>query len=837
MALALTALAALTFLGSQLTGLESRVYDLFQRYQYIAQNAEVVLVTAPPDAETWTAEGFARLTNRLTALGANLIVLAHPLNLPAVPPQEQIMALAELERQASRNAGASEDLQRLSAQLAGFRRAYDDQQTLVAALAASNNVVLPLEAVSGGDYRPLPAACKATAVNNQSADSGNTSVAPALLQLRSPPAGLCGAARAQGIANFWPDDDGTVRRAGLLFATAGNTILPSLALAGRAATVNPPMPLVIADDLSLVLGNIRLPTDSNYSIYMRYYPASPGAPAFDEFTVTAVLADSFAADRIAGRTVVVGATGSGAPVHHTPVHPALSAGELTATALANLETGDYLLRADWLPYLEAALLLAVLLLVLLWIPTMPAIGTLLIGFVIAMMIFSIQAWFFVSEQIWLRLSAVSLYAAVAVWGAHALHRHAPQVAAAVPAAPRPSNAVNTGRFDPLDMEFSVLRQQPATDDTKERMYQIAFQHGRAEEFAKAERVLRYIASHDPDYKDVRSLLQKLSGRRQAKPARPAPASKPLPEATVPPKPRQAQPSQPKSMAYDDSANDISTERRTLGRYRIERKLGQGAMATVYLGTDPAISRKVAIKTVALAEEFDDAQLQDAKLQFRREAESAGRLNHPNIISIYDAGEDGDVSYLAMEYFDGVSLLKHAQPDDLLPATWVMELMALAADALDYAHRQNVVHRDVKPANLMYHAASDSLKVTDFGIARLTDSSRTKTGIILGTPSYMSPEQLTASGVTGQSDLYSLGVTMYQLLTGTAPFRADSIPKLMDKIVREKHRPVSELRSDIPPCVDSILAKALAKDPADRFATGRAMAMALRECAKRFGSPK
>jgi serine/threonine-protein kinase len=144
-----------------------------------------------------------------------------------------------------------------------------------------------------------------------------------------------------------------------------------------------------------------------------------------------------------------------------------------------------------------------------------------------------------------------------------------------------------------------------------------------------------------------------------------------------------------------------------------------------------------------------------------------------------------------------------------------------------------VHRDIKPANLMYDAATDTLKITDFGIARLTDTSRTKTGIILGTPSYMSPEQLAASAVTGKSDLYSLGITMYQLLTGTTPFRSDSIPKLMDKIINDKHKPVSSVRDDVPICVDVVLDQALAKKPDDRFPNGRAMALALRDCVKSF----
>jgi serine/threonine-protein kinase len=160
---------------------------------------------------------------------------------------------------------------------------------------------------------------------------------------------------------------------------------------------------------------------------------------------------------------------------------------------------------------------------------------------------------------------------------------------------------------------------------------------------------------------------------------------------------------------------------------------------------------------------------------------------------------------------------------------VLDLMARAAEALHYAHGQHVVHRDIKPANLLYDVGRDTLKISDFGIARLTDNSRTKTGIILGTPSYMSPEQLAGHGVTGQSDLFSLGVTAYQLLAGMPPFRADSIPRLMQKIAHEPHEPLQRQRNDLPAAVDLILDRALAKEAYDRFATGREMALALRDC--------
>jgi serine/threonine protein kinase len=179
----------------------------------------------------------------------------------------------------------------------------------------------------------------------------------------------------------------------------------------------------------------------------------------------------------------------------------------------------------------------------------------------------------------------------------------------------------------------------------------------------------------------------------------------------------------------------------LGRYEIEKELGKGAMGVVYLGRDPKINRVVAIKTMALSQEFEADELVEVKERFFREAETAGRLNHANIVTMFDAGEEHDLAYIAMEFLKGKDLVPYAKPGNLLPLPRVMSIVARVADALSYAHENNVVHRDIKPANIMYEPESDQVKVTDFGIARITDSSKTKTGMVLGTPSFMSPEQL------------------------------------------------------------------------------------------------
>ena len=269
----------------------------------------------------------------------------------------------------------------------------------------------------------------------------------------------------------------------------------------------------------------------------------------------------------------------------------------------------------------------------------------------------------------------------------------------------------------------------------------------------------------------------------------------------------------------------------LGRYVIEKKIGKGAMGAVYLARDPRINRPIALKVIPIEKEFEDEELEEARLRFFREAESAGRLTHPNIITVYDCGEDKHLAYIAMEYLQGKSLTAFTDPKKLLAPNKALELCARTADGLDYAHNQGVIHRDIKPANILYSLRDDRLKISDFGVARITNNNRTKTGIVLGTPMYMSPEQLNAEELTGHSDLFSLGVTLYELLVGEVPFKASNIAVLMTRITTEDPAPVSNRRPGVPPAVDAVLFKALAKRPEQRFANGGEMAIALRNCAK------
>lgn len=274
-------------------------------------------------------------------------------------------------------------------------------------------------------------------------------------------------------------------------------------------------------------------------------------------------------------------------------------------------------------------------------------------------------------------------------------------------------------------------------------------------------------------------------------------------------------------------SSLMPESGTLGRYRIERELGRGAMGAVYLAQDPTLGRPVALKTMALSREFTGDALADARERFFREAEMAGRLRHPDIVTIFDAGEDAELAYLAMEFIDGHDLQRHTEPGRLLPVATVLAVAARVADALAHAHTQGVVHRDIKPANVMIETSTDTVKVTDFGIARVADGSRTRTGMVLGTPSFMSPEQLTGRRVDGRSDLYSLGVMLFQLLTGALPHGGDSMAKLMFQIANEPAPDVRSLRPELPEALANIVALALEKRPETRYADGGELAEDLR----------
>ena len=257
------------------------------------------------------------------------------------------------------------------------------------------------------------------------------------------------------------------------------------------------------------------------------------------------------------------------------------------------------------------------------------------------------------------------------------------------------------------------------------------------------------------------------------------------------------------------------------------------MGVVYLGRHPETRRTIAIKTMALGREFDEVQLAEVKQRFFREAEAAGRLRHPHIVTVHDAGEDQDLAYIAMEYLSGHNLTRYCHPDNMLELDEIIQIILMAASALDYAHSNNVIHRDIKPANIMYDPETRDIKLTDFGTAHIVDSGITRSGKILGTPSYMSPEQLYGRQVDGRSDLFSLGVMLYEMITGRLPFTGASLAELMANIANNPHPDLLEEQpaiADLTPALASVIDRALRKNIEDRYQSGAEMLQDLLVCA-------
>ncbi len=275
--------------------------------------------------------------------------------------------------------------------------------------------------------------------------------------------------------------------------------------------------------------------------------------------------------------------------------------------------------------------------------------------------------------------------------------------------------------------------------------------------------------------------------------------------------------------------DIST----LGKYEIRHEIGRGAMGVVYEGYDPMIKRIVALKTIR-ADQLAGADSANVIARFRREAQAAGRLSHPNIVPIYEFGEDAGTWFIAMECISGRELKQSFEANERFTTADIVRIMSQVLDALDYSHRQGVIHRDIKPANI-FLLPDGVVKVADFGIAHIETSNLTQVGAVMGTPSYMSPEQIMGLPVDGRSDLFSAGVILYQFLTGERPF-AGSATTTMQKVLKEDPLPPSSLNVQAPAGMDAVVRKALAKRPEDRFPTAHEFAAAIRAAAPEVSSP-
>lgn len=816
--------------GSDLMqSLERKAYDLGVRTTAHAPSDKIAIIAIDDTSIAnlgrwpWPREIHARMIDTLAAGQPKVIGHTVLFSEPQVDAGLDYIrrVRAWLDDSGLRRSVKGPELDRLDALLDEATQNLDNDRKLADSLAKARNVLLALYFEPGEPQgkpdQPLPDFVQRNRLGG-GAQAG-AGVQPDLSQGVLMPIPVLGRqALALGHLNFSRDVDGAVRSEPLAMDYHGE-LYPSLSLMLAARSLNLDVGDIRVQAGGVQLGKQGITTDASLRMQSYFYPDSQGRPAFPVDSFYDVLSGKIPAAKYKDKIVLIGASAAGVgTLQVTPVSSSMPSVVTLAHTVSSLLQGHYFVSPSWATLAQLAIFAAVALYLILLLPRLRAAhGALVTG---GLFVLLVGAHFILmsTQALWLPLMLPVTLLLVG----HLLlttkrflvteeHKEKSQAESAE------SNRMLGLAFQgqgALDMAFEKFRKVPMDDALMELMYNLGLDFERKRQFNKAESVFRYIADYNRKFRDLEQRLAQ---------------NKAMAETVI--------------LGGSARGNDSTlvldrpgVAKPMLGRYEVEKELGKGAMGTVYLGRDPKIGRQVAIKTLALAQEFDLDILAEVKQRFFAEAESAGRLNHPNIVTMYDAGEEHDLAYIAMEFLKGRDLVPYVKPGALLPLPVVMSIVARVADALDYAHRQNVVHRDIKPGNIMYDPESDNVKVADFGIARLTDASKTKTGMVLGTPSYMSPEQLAGHKVDGRSDLFSLGVMLYQLASGRLPFEGDSMAQLMYRIANEAPLDILSVRADLPPCLVTLLARALAKAPEQRYASGAELAQALRDCAATLPKP-
>lgn len=816
--------------GSDLMeSLERKAYDLGVRATTRVPSDKIAIIAIDDESVAnlgrlpWPREIHARLIDKLAEGQAKVVGHTVLFFEPQVDAGLTYIRQVRtwLDESGIRRSGKPAELERLEALLDEATQNLDNDRKLADSLARARNVLLSLYFESGAPQgkpdRPLPDFVQRNRLGSVPPDTPG--LQPDLSRgVLMPIPALGSQAMALGHLNFSRDMDGAVRSESLAMDYHGE-LYPSLSLMLAARSLN-----LDTGDIRVVpgegveLGKLRIRTDSSLRMLAYFYPDQQGKPAFPVDSYYDVLSGKIPAGKYRDKIVLIGTTAEGAgTLQVTPVSSKMQSVVTLANMVSSILQGHFFVSPFWTGLAQLGIFFLVALYLMLVLPRLRAGTGALVTAGLFVLLVGAHFVLMSSQALWLPLmlpmTLLLLGHLLLTTKRFLVTEERKEKSEAESAESNRMLGLAFQGQGALDMAFEKFRKAPMDDGLMELMYNLALDFERKRQFNKAESVFRYMADYNPRFRDLEARLAQ---------------NKAMSETVI----------LGGAARGNDSTlvlNRPGVAKPMLGRYEVEKELGKGAMGVVYLGKDPKIGRLVAIKTLALAQEFDADVLQDVKKRFFSEAESAGRLSHPNIVTMYDAGEEHDLAYIAMEYLKGRDLVGYIKPGELLPLPVVMAIVARVADALDYAHRQNVVHRDIKPGNIMYDPETDTVKVADFGIARITDSSKTRTGMVMGTPSYMSPEQLAGHKVSGASDLFSLGVTLYQLASGHLPFDGDSMAQLMYRIANEAPVDILTVRPDVPPCLVAILGKTLAKTPEGRYASGAELAEALRQCAA--GLPK
>ena len=612
-------------------------------------------------------------------------------------------------------------------------------------------------------------------------------------QLTTPFDELSESSRGLGHINL-PPDEVMAGQVHLPFINFRGHIIPSMPVRLALDYLNKYPEQVVIQREGIKLDEQIIPTTKG-EIFVKF---KGGRKSFPYYSFVDILRVKKVPAVFDGKIVLIGFTAKEGGISvNTPVDPKMPRVELTANIIEGFMTGRYLKRPRTMLYIEALLILLLGLLTCFFMPRLDYFSRTAVLAAMLLGVFLTGLILFMFLNIWFKV----VYICLSLVTINVLFSVKDMVISQKSLAISSKESIETNRMlglslqsqGLLDLAFEKLRKCPLDDAMKDVLYNLGLDFERKRMINKAISVYGYIAREGGVFRDLDTRVPKLK-----KFAGELPLGK----------------HKGKDGGKLVISDDLETKP-TVGRYEILGELGQGAMGVVYQGRDPKINRLVAIKTIRFSDDFEEAQAKEVKERFFREAELAGKLSHPSIISIFDVGEDYELTYMAMELLEGKDLEDFCRKDTPLSLRKILDIIAETGDALDYAHTQGVIHRDIKPGNIML-LKNGHIKVTDFGIAKAVSSSQTKTGIILGTPNYMSPEQINGAEIDGRSDIFSLGVVFFQLLTGRLPFGGKTLTELFYQITQAKHPSPREINPKvIRPC-EQLIDKALAKDPDRRF---------------------
>ena len=812
--------------------IEKKTFDIRSKISASAERCpdiELVVINDEDLAEIgrfpWPRSIIAQGVNNLAMAGAKVIALDIMFNEPeesaglnTIRELNKVWSELSLPDKDSTAAAFSELLKTAEANL-------DHDARLVEAFEKAGNVVLPVyfDTRSTGRDQDTPDYIAENAfkvIHGLKDDWSMRSIMwhPKIIPLLP---SFAHAAAGIGHINLFPDSDGSIRSQTHAIGYLDNTFVYSFALAivkTFTGLNDNQMRLSLGKGIDLQLTpskTITIPASDPGMPTLIKWNEGPGV-AFHTTPFSNLLKKDFQTSVFRDKIVIIGPTAPGVGERFvTPISSNLPGVEIIANSVSNILRENFLIRPEWVFFVELAILVLFGVYITFYLPRLKAstgaVLTLLLflsyGAVGTLLFFTSNLWLKITPQLMLLVLGYILIVSRNFF----ITEKTKEMVEADSVETNKALGLSFQQQGLLDLAFEKFRKCQAHEPgVKDLLYNLGLDYERKRQFNKALAAYTMIVEDETSFRDLSERIPKLKGL----------------ESTMIFGARSAHPGD-----IGQTLKDLDTKP-TLGRYEVTGELGRGAMGIVYKGVDPTIHRTVAIKTLRLTE-FENEDLSEIKQRFFREAESAGLLNHPNIVAIYDAGEEHDLAYIAMEFLNGENLVQFTHEGTLLPIRRVLSIIAQGASALDYAHGKHVVHRDIKPANIILLKETKTIKVTDFGIARITSSSKTKTGIVVGTPSYMSPEQVNGRKVDGRSDVFALGIVMYEMLTGQKPFVSDDVTSLLYQISHARHPSARGLNPKIPMVVEKIIDKALAKDVDQRYLKAGHMAEHLTRVVERI----